>query len=609
MNQIAVDKDILEFEIKLLEKFIITSEAITDWKDFLKDILGDVSRMLRYMCFYVIFREDENSYYTYIFWNFLPKEKEECKRLFVKELTKKLRHTEIYSEGAKIEFEHIELNILQDSEDCSIDSIRILSKELILEKPLVGGAVGLGVNVHDAENEIKKLAIEGLLATILNIVGSIKAINKYTEKLEYYATRDPLTNLYNQRVFWELLGYEVNRAKRHGYKFSLFVVDVDNFKFINDTYGHGFGDEFLIDIAGILREVFRREDIIARYGGDEFAAILPYTGAKEAEAVAKRLMSAFEKFSKLAPDGKRVKATLSIGISIFPDHAEDPKTLFLLADDTMYEVKKEGKNRYKIVNDEHLYDVEKEKAQKSFLVLEALEKKSLVPLFQPILNLKTWEIEAYEVLMGIEKEGQIIRAEDFIDVAESIGVVQGMDYILIEKALEEVNREKCEPMLFFNLSPKTMVLSEFMTQIKKLIDKFGYRHDKVVFELTERETVSNIGALKRFLENLKLEGFKFAIDDFGSGFASFTYLKLLPVDIVKIEGDFVRSVLESKIDRTFVESAVYMAKALNISTVAEYVEDEEILKAIKDIGIDFAQGYFVGRPSREMCTEPPKLRI
>ena len=605
MKNIAVDKDILEFEIRLLEKFIITSEAITDWKGFLKDILDDVSHLIKFMYFYVIFREAEEEFSVYIFWNFecAKEQGTPCREVIEKDILENLKKTDIYVEGASVNFNHEELDYKILLEECPVDRIRIFSKSLLLEKPLVGGAVGIGVSLDESESDVKKLAIEGLLATILNIIGSIKAINKYTEELEYYATRDPLTNLYNQRVFWELLDYEVERARRHGYRFSLFIVDIDNFKLVNDTYGHGFGDEFLRGVAGVLTEIFRKEDIIARYGGDEFTVVVPYAGPTEAEAIAKRLISAFEKFSMPSPDGKAVKVTASVGIAVFPDHGETSKEIFVLADDMMYRAKKEGKNRYKIVSDEELAEIKEDIAEKSFMILETLEKKSIIPFFQPIMDVRNGKIRAYEVLMRIEHGGKIVPAGEFISVAENIGVIHRLDYILIEKALERVKERGCQPILFFNLSPKAIILSEFISNVRNLINTAGYDPERIVFEITERETVRNLEMLKKFVEALKLEGFKFAVDDFGSGFASFTYLKMFPIDVVKIEGDFIRSMLTSEIDRAFVESAVSMAKALGIETVAEYVEDEDILQAVKSAGVDLVQGYYVGKPSREVCHE------
>ncbi len=603
MNKIAVDKDILEFEIKLLEKFIITSEAITNWDSFLKEILSEVSKILNYTYFYVAFKEDEDRYVVHIFWNCICERERECKAELERTISENLRGTRLYTGEGEIVYEHREISEDAVLRECNIRRIRSFTKELSLEEPVIGGLVGIGISREEVESEVKTLAVKGLLATILNIIGSIRAINKYTQELEHFATRDPLTNLYNQRVFWELLDYEIERAKRHNYKFSLFVIDIDNFKLINDTYGHDFGDDFLRKVARILKDIFRKEDIVARYGGDEFVVILPYASAEESVLIARRLLEVFGKSSLRAPDGKLVKITASIGIAVFPDHAENSRDLFILADNMMYKAKAEGKNRFTIVTEEELEEVQRGHTSKGLMILEALEKRRIVPFFQPILNLQNGKVEMYEVLMRIEHEGRIVPAAEFIGIAEDIGVIQKLDCLLMEEALEKVKEAKCEPILFFNLSPKEIILEEFIGQIKELVLRANYNIDKVVFEITERETVRKLETLRKFVENLKAEGFRFAVDDFGSGFASFTYLKFFPIDFVKIEGDFVRSMLTSRIDKAFVESAVAMAKALGVKTIAEYIEDEKIFQAVKEAEVDYAQGFYLGKPSVNICVE------
>ncbi len=536
LRNIAVDKEILEFEMKLLERFIITSEAIADWKGFLRAILIEVSGILNYAYFFTVFKESDDEFSVHVFWNCECRKKDKCEDKLESIIVDTLKKHNLYVAGASISFDHTYLDSVQKFNGCWTKDIRTLTKSLILEEPLIGGAVGIGVSISETESEVKKLAVEGLLSTLLNIIGSIKAINKYTKELEYFATRDPLTNLYNQRVFWELLEYEIEGAKRHNYKFALFVIDIDNFKLINDTYGHNFGDRFLREISKVLTKILRKEDIVARYGGDEFTIILPYITLKEVVKVAERLMNTFEKFSLKAPDNKAVKVTASVGIAIFPDHAEDAKKLFVLADNMMYKAKKEGKNKFIIPNEEDLAEAAREFANKSFLVLETVEKKNVIPFFQPIMNLRTKKVEAYEVLMRIQHGSDILSAAEFIHIAERIGVIHRLDYILMEKALQKVKDSGCKPIIFINLSPKALILTDFLKAVKSILKNFNFPYENIVFEITERETVRNLDMLKRFVENLKLEGFSFAVDDFGSGFASFTYIKFFPIDFIKIDG-------------------------------------------------------------------------
>ncbi len=597
MNKIAIDKDILEFEVKLLESFILTSEAIKNWTEFFKKMLSDLSVKIGFSYFWVLVKEEDKPAEAYIFWNlFCHKDTDKCRK-FVERVICEAGKV-IGCQKKDIIYHYI--SISAKSTPFNPENLSYHFKTITLHNPQLSVQVGVAIEETDS---VKKVAIEGLLATLLNTAGSIFAINSYMRQLEFFATRDPLTGLYNQRVFWELFDYEVKRAKRHNYKFALFVIDIDNFKLVNDTYGHEFGDKFLHEVAQQLRKVFRSEDIIARYGGDEFCVLLPYTDAEGAAIVAKRLIDNIKNFSIETPDGDRVNITVSVGIAIFPDHGEDPKSLFILADNVMYKAKRLGKNRFLIAGKEDTIEIEEETAKKKLLITSAIKENRIIPYFQPIVEVKTGNVFGYEVLMRINSGDRIIPASEFIDTAEGMGVIHKLDLKVIEKALMEVKHSNCSPFLFFNLSPQVMIVPEFLEQILDKVNTVGFNKEKIVFEITERETIRNIELLKEFIQELKKEGLKFAIDDFGSGYASFTYLKKLPVDFVKIDGDFVRNVISSSIDRVFVESAVSMSQVLNIKTIAEFIENREIYEAIKKIGVDFAQGFYIGKPSREICNK------
>jgi len=597
LAKITVDKEILEFEIKLLEQFIITSEAIANWQEFLESLLKDIAKLMDFVFFYTIFRTGEDKFESFIFWRCKC---EGYKKEVEEDILKSLKTSGIYVPGAKVDFQHI---LLENSiETIDYEKIAKLSKNLILEKPLVGGSVGIGISFQASENEVKKMAVEALLATILNIIGSIKAINKYTKELEYYATRDPLTNLYNQRVFWELLEYEVERARRHNYKFSLLVIDFDNFKLINDTYGHAVGDNFLRRVARIIESDFRNEDIIARYGGDEFVIIMPYTDAEQAFSASKRLLDDINKFSMEVNDGKYAKATISIGVAVYPDHAKTAKELFVLADNLLYKMKEEGKNGIKLPSDEDLRVVAEEFGKISFLLMETIDKKKVIPYFQPIVDIKTMKPYAYEVLMRIEDNGEILSAYKFIEIAETLGLVYKLDYILIEKAIDTIIKHQLPDniKIFFNLSPKSLIIGDFIDKVKSILTQYSFPPNRIVFEITERDTIKNIEIIKKFVQALRLEGFSFAIDDFGAGFASYAYIKHFPIDFVKIDGEIVRTMTSNKIDEAFIKSTVTLTKALNMKTIAEFVENEETLQALISAGIDFVQGYYVGKPSENL---------
>ena len=599
LKDIAVDKDILEFEVKLLDKMVITSDVIKDWKEYIKDLLHEINVVLPVYCLITIFKTEDEQYEVEVFWYGKPNEKlMEHFNGVANDMIKKFHHFESNDSQITHNFseEHVCLTEL------AINDIEHEAKSLLLETPKIGGIVGLGVQARLEKDSIHLIVIDSILTTLLNLVGSIKAINKYTEHLEFYATRDPLTGLFSQRMFRDLLEYEVKRAARHKYSFGVLVIDCDNFKPINDTYGHTFGDDFLKAFANLLEESKRDEDILSRYGGDEFTLVLPESSAQETYTVANRILENVNQFELAAPDGKMVSMTVSIGISIFPEHSMLPKELFDIADSMMYKAKYEGKNLIKYPTDIDIEEVHQKAHDQSIAVLDAIKQKKIVPYFQPIMDIETNKVEINELLMRIEVDKEIISASDFIETAETLGVVHQMDYMVIEAAFEKIKAIDYKGILFINLSPKALMIGEFIDKVVALTMKYKIDRSQIVFEITERETVKSFSLLEKFVQNLKIEGFSFAIDDFGSGFSTFHYIKRFPIDYIKIDGDFIVNIHQDKKDLAFVKSIVSLAKELGIKTVAEFVENEEILTFLKAIDVDYVQGYHIGKPTKELKT-------
>ncbi|MCK5639359.1 MAG: bifunctional diguanylate cyclase/phosphodiesterase, partial [Gammaproteobacteria bacterium] len=478
-------------------------------------------------------------------------------------------------------------------------------KSMALGSHNIDGLVGISIHTDDGRDETHKLIIDTTLSTLLNLVASVKAIYKYTKDLEYYATRDPLTNLYNQRLFWELLDNEVHRAERHGYPFSLLVIDLDNFKSLNDSYGHSFGDQFLIEFSNTVQQSLRTDDILARYGGDEFVVILPEADIQQAQMVAERVIDYVSLQNITDPQGNPVKGSVSIGVAVYPEHATDMKDLFLFADNMMYKAKAEGKNRVSLPTEEEVLSIFRNIGEKSIIISNAIEEKRIIPHFQPILDVQNNCVAAVEVLCRIKlKDGTMLGAHEFIEIAEKMGVINQLDHVVMECAFQKIHDSSYHGLIFLNLSPRNLVRGEFISQTKSLAEKFKIPLENIVLEITERDTVHNIDTLEKNLHRLKQEGFKLAIDDFGSGFSSFHYLKRFPVDIVKIEGDFIRNMTHDPRDAAFVKSITNLAHELKIEVVAEYVENEDILNHVREAGIKFAQGNLIGKPDKSpVCND------
>lgn len=598
LHDVAVDKEILEFEIKVLNKFVITSSVVQDWQQFIKELLLDINTILDTYALLAFFQEGENEYELDIFWRSTPSNQA---RADLEELIQRQIYAQfkLASDSPAVTIVHHDCGSeVPLPRELDLGNIELRTKSLFLETPKVGGIVGIGVQSGEASDSIYHIVLDSVLSTLLNLVGSVKAISKYTHDLEYYATRDPLTQLHNQRMFWELLGYEVGRAQRHDYPFALIMIDMDNFKTVNDQYGHAFGDMILQQLAEALRQAVRDGDFVARYGGDEFTILLPETTREQALTVAERIIKSISGMGVLTPDGVRVQATVSLGLAMYPEHGKSAKDLFLVADNMMYKVKGEGKNNIAEPEEQDVTRIFKDESEINFRVYQALEEETLLPYFQPILDLNSGEVQAHEVLMRIPAtDGTMIAASDFIEAAGRIGLLHKLDHILMEKAFKHAGEQNYRGELFINITPKSFIFPEFFPRIKELSHKYGIPPQRIIFEVTERDTIRNVSMLQKFVTRMKSEGYRFAVDDFGSGYSSFKYLKLFPIDYLKIEGEFIRNILDDHDFMAYTKSIITLARELKVKTVAEFVEDERIMTACRELGVDYGQGYHIGRPA------------
>ncbi len=515
---LAVGKEMLEFEIKVLERFIITSETIRDWKERVSYLLNEVNTVMQAYTIFSVFQIDEESYDIDIFWTNSPSN--ETKQIMEEIVRQRVIHEKLsISEIAEIKIIHTIVNMNLPNLSLDHSEIEFQTKSLFMETPQIGGVVGIGVQSQAVADPIRSLVINGILTTMLNVVGSIKAIYKYTKDLEYYATRDPLTDLFNQRLFWELLGYEVGRSERHQESFGLLMIDLDNFKHVNDMFGHFMGDKYLSKVALTIHECLRKGDILARYGGDEFTVIICEAGDEQVYVVADRIRESLAQMEITAADGTIIRGSASIGMAMYPAHAQSAKDLFLFADNMTYKAKSMGRNCIVLPTHEDVSEVFEKSSEMSRLLLQVIEEKRIIPYFQPIVTTGSREIICHEVLCRIELGDKVIAASEFIEIAEKLSIISKLDGILMEKVFAKMRETGYEGLIFINLSPKSLILKEFVPMVIRLAREYDIQHSHVVFEITERETVKNMTLLEQFVLDLRMEGFKFAIDDFGSGFS------------------------------------------------------------------------------------------
>lgn len=448
------------------------------------------------------------------------------------------------------------------------------------------------------DDESNSYIIRGLIIDISNE-------KKREQQIVFLAEHDSLTGLINRRQFQERLTHHIAYGERYGHESCLLFIDLDQFKYINDTFGHAAGDAYLIQVADVLSHTIRDTDILGRLGGDEFGVILPFTQEEEAALVSANLLTALSEKSWLY-QGASVMIRASIGITRFPSASKTPSVLLAEADTAMYAAKALGRNRYHIYR-EHDSEQKKmhEKLESEGLIRDALNNDLFQLHFQPIFNFTENRITHHEALLRIVKDsGEIIMPGAFIDTAERFGLIADIDRWTFTKVISIINdsiKNNNPKDIAVNLSGNHIDDEKFHKWIKELFSNHPDAIPHIIIEITETAAINNLMSAIAFIESMQEMGARFAIDDFGVGFSSFHYLKNIPVQYIKIDGSFVVNLDNDETDRVFVRATVDIAKSLNIHTIAEYVENEEIVKVLKSIGADYGQGYHLGKPSADFA--------
>lgn len=417
-------------------------------------------------------------------------------------------------------------------------------------------------------------------------------------QLEQLANYDSLTGLFNRRRFREELDRVVAAALKRGTSGALFFLDLDGFKYINDSLGHQAGDELLKGVAQLLKANVRGRDTVCRLGGDEFAVILPEATREEAVAVANRILEAARRH-KIVYNGHQMKVTPSIGIVLFPEHGVHSEELISHADVAMYQVKESGRNGIHVFTPENA-EIGVTKLAWEKRIRDALENDGFVLYAQPIVQVSTRQVAMYELLLRMAGEGgEMIAPRAFLSVAERFGLIQEIDRWVVRKAIQLVAkyRRSRQFALAVNISGKSLADPELLPLIRRELRITGIDPRQIVLEITETAAIHDVARAAQFINTLRHEGFRFAVDDFGTGYSTFAYLKQLNVDFLKIDGNFIRDLSRDERDRLFVSSLVRIAKGFGMETVVEFVDNAETFAMLKKLGVDYAQGYYLGRPA------------
>ena len=444
---------------------------------------------------------------------------------------------------------------------------------------------------------VKRLLVfEGALTEVQNSYAKQKEVEKKLHLLAYY---DTLTGLPNRANFEEKI-QELMKEKDE--KFALIYMDVDNFKIINDTLGHLTGDKFLMHMADVLRNSLPVNEFVARLGGDKFAIIL-HDAQCEEEIICKiqNLLWTIRRPWKM--NEQEFYATVSMGIVLYPTQADSFNNLMKNSDIAMYQVKKCTKDNYCFYS-KQLQEMNLQQITMINELHRAIEKEEFRLVYQPIIDLHTGKMNGVEALIRwMHPEKGIISPAEFIPVAEEAGLIHDIGRYVLEQAFWQKKRweEKGYPHLIMsvNVSGKSLVKEGFVEHIKKLLLETGIDSSEIQLEITETVLIEKMKASKRVLEEVSNMGIKIALDDFGTGYSSLTYLKNLPINVVKLDSNFVKGILEKGEDSVIVESVIRLTHDLNLKMVAEGIENGKQLSILKRNQCDYGQGYLFSKPVGE----------
>ncbi|MDA0168351.1 EAL domain-containing protein [Solirubrobacter taibaiensis] len=439
------------------------------------------------------------------------------------------------------------------------------------------------------------------------IIRDITERKRFENQLQHLADHDALTELFNRRRFDQELAEFVSYAARYGGQGALYLLDLDRFKYVNDTRGHKAGDEVIRAVGRALHDSVRKTDVVARLGGDEFAVLLRDADQDTAERIAQGMLETIRE-RRLPLEGQRISMTTSIGIVCFGDEEPRGEDLMVSADLAMYAAKEAGGNRYHVATSDGGEYVSGMQLRLNWAdqIRRALDEDRFVLYCQPILELATDTVTQYELLLRmIGDDGEIVMPAAFIDTAERFGLIQEIDQWVAKKAIHLLAEH--DVRLEVNVSGKSMDNLAIPELVEREIAATGIDPSRLVFEITETAAIANMEQARAFAERLTRLGCRFALDDFGAGFSSFYYLKYLPLDYLKIDGDFIRSLTSSVTDQLVVKSMVDIARGMGMKTIAEFVEAPETVAMLREKGVDYSQGYYHGAP-RPVTEEFVKIK-
>ena len=436
-------------------------------------------------------------------------------------------------------------------------------------------------------------------AVLKHRVKSVVAKVIAERKVQLLAYRDSLTGLPNRLLFADRLEQAVVRSERSRTSMALMLVDIDDFKLVNDSFGHDAGDKLIKAVGQLISRSLRRADTIARLGGDEFAVIVEgIESPDDAISIADNLTTILEHNVRL--DDQETYTSASIGIAVYPDDGKDARTLLKNADTAMYRAKEKGRHCFQFYKPEMSVNA-MERLELENSLKAAFENDEFVIHYLPVIDIHKNEVAGVEALLRWQHPDKgMIHPSDFISVIEDCGLIVAVGEWQVQsvckqlKAWEEAGLENQN--ISINLAPRQFKEQDLVALFTQAISENGVSGESLSVEITERTLIENIGEVETTLNKLRELGVKVLLDDFGTGYASLAYLKEFPVDIVKIDRAFVAGIPDNHEDSAIIDAIAGLTRGLKLSLLAEGVENERQLDVLKSIGCQFGQGYYWSKP-------------